>query len=120
MATLVIGEGDFDLANVRALRSALHQAVDAGHPVIIDLTDVTFADSTAIAAIVGAYKKAQSTGTRLQVVALSTSMVRRVLDLTGITEVLTPYDSVDAALTSLMPTSGRTHGTSLALEAQAG
>lgn len=120
LATLVIAEGDFDLANVRSLRAALHAAIDAGTPVVIDFTDVTFADSTAVAAIVGAYRRAIATDTPLHVVVPADSRVRKVLDLTGVTAALPVCETIDAALLALVPDTSRTRTQVEQPQAQAG
>lgn len=59
--------GEIDLATGPALRLALSRAVD-DHPfVVVDLTGVTFCDSTGLHVLLSAHQEAQAAGGRLEI-----------------------------------------------------
>jgi anti-anti-sigma factor len=79
--------GEMDLATVERLDSALGPAVREGGPVTLDVSKVTFMDSTALHSIL---KAAQSLGDRGCVVVHGVNengMTRKLFDLTKIDEV---------------------------------
>ena len=71
--------------------------VDEGaREVVLDLGDVTFVDSTGIAAILEAGKRARRAGAVVTVVS-DDENVRRVLDLVGLGRILALADTVTSA-----------------------
>lgn len=95
---IVSVRGDVDLGTVDALSQALEQATRGGDPVIIDMTDVTFLDSTGVRVLVEAYRSAQRSGGALYVRG-ARHWVARVLEVTGVARLLTMpnADIVDAS-----------------------
>ena len=83
-------EGELDLAAKPTLDDAIATALDPGpvDTVIVDLTRVTFADSTTMTWLVQADRRTAETGGRFVAVA-SPGPVRDVLRMTGIDERLT-------------------------------
>jgi anti-sigma B factor antagonist len=77
--------GELDLAGVDAARERLAEAL-AAEPkrVIIDLSELTFIDSTGISLLLSAVK--QDDAGRLSFVACKASAVRRVFAITGVAE----------------------------------
>jgi anti-sigma B factor antagonist len=80
--------GDVDLGTVDALSQALEQATRGGGQVVIDMTDVTFLDSTGVRVLVEAYRGAQRSGGALYVRG-ARHWVARVLEVTGVARLLT-------------------------------
>ena len=78
--------GEIDMSCGPALRAALSAARQGSPDVIVDLSGVTFMDSTGLHALIGAYHHAPEGGS-LGVVG-PTSAVRRVFDITGLSELL--------------------------------
>jgi anti-anti-sigma factor len=76
--------GDIDLASGQAFRDALFTAQQDVSEVIVDLSDVAFMGSTGINALIGAYRRTPDGGC-LRVVGAK-SAVRRVLEITGLSE----------------------------------
>jgi anti-sigma B factor antagonist len=74
--------GELDLAVAPELERAIERADEYGQ-VVISLEECDFLDSTGIAAIVGAYH-ARVSGNRRLAVCAPEGQVRRVLDLTGV------------------------------------
>lgn len=87
-ATVVLApSGELDLAASTFLRAALVEACDEGLPVVVDLSEVTFIDSTALGVLVAAHRRLQAGGCHLTLRGAS-SRIRTVLDTTGLTKVL--------------------------------
>lgn len=94
-------EGRLDLVSAAQVRAGLAEAVDAGHPlVVVDLTGVPTIDSSGLGALVAGLKHARQAGGELRIAAAG-EQVRTVLDLTKLTRVLRPYDTVAEALEGL-------------------
>jgi anti-sigma B factor antagonist/stage II sporulation protein AA (anti-sigma F factor antagonist) len=87
----VILTGEIDMSNVDTLAEALAAAPATAHSLVVDLADVTFLDSTGIAALLSAHRRAGASGRTLTVVNAQ-GMVRRVLDITGVYPALTGKD----------------------------
>jgi len=92
-------EGELDLASAPSLKWAMADEVRAGvHQLVLDLSGVTFMDSTAIGVIVG-IKRSLSEGERLALVNLSPD-VKKTFEITGLESSFRIFGSVDAALES--------------------
>ncbi|MFI0793089.1 STAS domain-containing protein [Micromonospora rubida] len=80
--------GELDLSTAPELNAALDRLADQGERhLLVDLTDLTFCDSTGIAAFVRADNRAAARGGWLRVTG-ATGRVERVLKVTGLAEVL--------------------------------
>jgi anti-sigma B factor antagonist len=97
---VVMPHGDIDLTTSEALRVAMDRAVDEGSTaIVLDLSDVTFMDSTALGVLVTFHRRL---GDRL-VLAAAQPVVLRLLEITKFTSVLRLTDSVASALAALRP-----------------
>ncbi len=83
---IVFLQGEIDMSAGPAIRDALSTAQQGSPDVSVDLSDVTFMDSTGINALLRAYRQA-SPGGSLRVVG-AIPAVRRVFDITGVSEPL--------------------------------
>jgi anti-anti-sigma factor len=83
---IVFASGEIDTSTGPAFRQALLAAQQGAPNVTVDLREVAFMDSTGVNALMGAYQRAPQ-GHSLRVVSPSPA-VRRVLDITGVSEVL--------------------------------
>ena len=80
-ALVVIGE--IDMSTAPAFRHELDVVVASAHsPAYIDLSEVSFMDSSGLNALIDASRAAQFVGVQLVLVAPAAG-VRRLLDLTG-------------------------------------
>jgi anti-sigma B factor antagonist len=76
--TIVVG-GELDLCAAPALRDALTRAIDRRQAhVIVDLTDATFADSTAIGVLLHASVRIRETRGRLSLICTNRNVLRTV------------------------------------------
>jgi anti-anti-sigma factor len=74
--------GELDVSTAPELDQVLEAAVTQGGPVLVDLTDLTFMDSTGIHAFLKAARSLQGRG--CLILHGEQERVRRVLDLVGI------------------------------------
>ncbi|MEV7085168.1 STAS domain-containing protein [Streptomyces sp. NPDC093085] len=91
---LTVG-GDLDLETIAPLAAAVTEAAATGAgPVVVDLSGVTFADSTTVNVLLRARG---SLGPRLRL-ARPSAFVRRLFDVIGLEQALPVYATVEAAL----------------------
>ncbi len=99
--------GQADLHTAPALRDALTVAIDGGAAgLIVDLSDATFIDSTALGALLGAVKRLRTSGGRLAIVCGSPH-IRRVFEITLLDRVFAVHETVDSALGAIASPPGR-------------
>jgi anti-sigma B factor antagonist len=86
--TVVVVPLELDLHTSRQLRDCLAQDAVLESPVVrMDLTDVTFMDSTAIGVMVSACKRVISSGGAFTTIG-ATGSVRRTSEISGVVEFL--------------------------------
>jgi len=95
-------EGELDLSVADRFRGRLDAAAGEDVDVVVCLEDCEFIDSTGIAAIVWAHNLMASKGRRLFVCNPS-GQVRRILDVTGLSDNGLVYDGVEEALAQRSP-----------------
>ena len=108
-AMIITISGDLDIVTSPQLDDCLTQAEDHHSRIILDFGDVTFLDTSALAVIVGHWKKAEATG---GVLALANARYRytKTLWITGLADKLTLYTSVDEGLADLARAAGAAEG----------
>jgi anti-sigma B factor antagonist len=95
-AVVVRVEGELDLATTETFEDALGTP-DPGGTTVIDLTECTFIDSSAVRLFVEAARAAQKTQGTVSLVA-SDPGIRRVLEIAAVDTMLPVHDSVEAAI----------------------
>jgi anti-sigma B factor antagonist len=80
-AIVVRPVGEVDVANASAFRAALDVAYEPGRQLIIDLANLSFIDSTGIAALIAAAKRSSRGGF---VIRNPSQVVQKVLEITGL------------------------------------
>lgn len=83
-STTVSLSGEYDVTRQAELRDRLLDSDDG--PVIVDLRNVSFLDSSAIHAFIEARNRLNSAGRDIELINL-TGMPRRVFDITGLTPI---------------------------------
>ncbi|MEP7113687.1 MAG: STAS domain-containing protein [Ilumatobacteraceae bacterium] len=92
--------GDLDMADADQVGDLLVKAVEAGRPAVrVRLTDLTFADSSAIKAILIGAKAADERGVAYELVN-PRGAVQRLLEVTGLTTALTVVHEPEGELSS--------------------
>jgi anti-sigma B factor antagonist len=99
--------GELDLAVAPWLRDQLDALfVGGASSLVIDMTDATFLDSTALGVLVGALNRCRDLGGQVHLV-VTESQVLRVLRITGLTDAFTLHESRSELLSG---TEGRNYG----------
>lgn len=100
--------GEVELHSAPQLREELHRVCTGDACVVVDLSGVSFIDSTGLGVLIGGLKRARENGS-LSLVCPQ-SRVRRVFEITGLTQVFTFFDAVEDAVAScsLRPPVGST------------
>jgi anti-sigma B factor antagonist len=80
--------GDLDLYTSPSLRTNLHEV--AHGKIALDLTEVTFIDSSGLGAIVGSLKHVRERGDAFAVIAKPDGSLTRLLNLTGLDQIVSP------------------------------
>lgn len=95
--------GELDLHTAGPFREVVSDAL-AQDPklrhLVLMMDNVTFIDSSGIGAILGRYREVREKGGHVAAVGLQTP-VKKVFDLSGISRVISLYDSEGQALASL-------------------
>lgn len=100
--TVVVGvKGEIDLSNASLLERRLLDAFDGSKPMVVDLTEVAYLDSSALACLHRVSVAAGDRAVQLRVVTGEEGMAKRLLSITGLDEVLRPYGTLHEALASI-------------------
>jgi anti-anti-sigma factor len=99
--TVFAPRGRLDLSTSAAFRDRMRDVVTSGGAlVVVDLSGVTFVDSSGLGAIIGGLRLARQAGGELRI-ACPTEQVRMVLNITSLDRVLRPYESLEEAADGL-------------------
>ena len=99
LAIVSVG-GEVDLETASQLGDhALEALRDVSPHVLLDLTDVTFMDSTGLKVLLSIQRRADLAGGSFAVAGASRS-VRKILTLTGLDQTFTIHETVDEAPTT--------------------
>lgn len=102
---IVAVSGEIDIASAPRLITGLNDAVGAGEtPVIVDLTEVGFMDSTGLALLLNAHRRLARRGKGFAVVSAD-GPVRRVFTITDMVDVLRVRPTLAEAKASALNTS---------------
>ena len=100
---VVAVRGELDLGTAPELKGPLEAAVGAEEPLLIDLSECEFIDSTGIAMIVRAWQQLGNgdAGGKRVVICSGNEQVRRVLAITGLERSIPVHPSREEALAAL-------------------
>ncbi|WP_433248234.1 STAS domain-containing protein [Streptosporangium sp. CA-135522] len=98
-AIIVRPAGELDLASTPILRAQLERiwALPDVAVLIMDLSEVTFCDSTGLAVLIATLRRSRERGARLMLAGI-TGMLVRLLALTGLRDAFAIYPDVTEAL----------------------
>ncbi len=88
--------GEVDLATAAQFERDIFEAVSEGCKLCLDLTGVSFMDSTGLRVLIGGLKAVEEADGELRIVA-GDGAVAKLLTITGLDDRLDLYPSVDAA-----------------------
>jgi anti-sigma B factor antagonist len=95
---LVTLSGEVDIYTAPRLKERMVQLFDAGvRDMIVDLSEVTFIDSTALGVLIGGVRRVGDNGGSISLV-VATRPVERILTVTGLDHVFTIHQTRDDAL----------------------
>jgi len=98
---VVRAHGELDLYVAPEFKRRLANTIEAGKTrIVVDLTDAAFMDSTALGVLIGAHKRLRVRGGALAV-ASEQPTILRILELTGMDQVLDLYATAGEALAGL-------------------
>jgi anti-sigma B factor antagonist len=102
-ARIIQARGELDTESGRELRETLAAAMaDGGVPVVLDLAEVVFMDSTALSVVLSALRDAWGRGQALLVAGPLQPPIASLLAITGVDRFVTVHASRDAALEALI------------------
>lgn len=105
---VVVASGEIDFVASPQLKEQILSHIDAGRRhILLDLSTVTFIDSTAIGVLVGAALRLHEEGDPSLAVVCphDNQRVRRILEIAGVANVLTLCHSRGEAISALTPAS---------------
>ncbi|MFE9172250.1 STAS domain-containing protein [Streptomyces kebangsaanensis] len=91
--------GEVDLDGSARFRDTLLSCLEGAPGTVVDLSGVTFMDSSGINALITAHQVARAGGTRLRLAAPQEAVLR-VLQLVGVDTLIPCYAGLDAALSA--------------------
>ena len=98
--TVVAVAGEIDAHTAEQLRAQLHAVFTAGcHRLIVDLSEVTFMDSTGLGVLIGALKRVREHDGSLHVVCPRPAVLK-VLQITGLLGIIPVLPDLPAARTA--------------------
>ena len=98
---IVVLSGEVDIYTAPQFKERMLELLDAGvDKLVVDLSSVTFIDSTALGVLIGGVRRVRTAGGAMALVVTSRS-VERVLSITGLDRVFTIHATREAALESL-------------------
>jgi anti-sigma B factor antagonist len=101
VALLAVG-GEVDFEVSPQLKAHLMRAIKSGaRRIILDLTDVTFIDSTAIGVLAGTVDKLDELGGGALSVVCSHEKVMQIFEITGLDNVITVHGAREGALAAV-------------------
>ncbi|GAB1688782.1 STAS domain-containing protein [Krasilnikovia sp. M28-CT-15] len=102
MVVLSVG-GELDMATAPQLQDQIGDLLERGHTrLIFDLAEVSFCDSTGLSVFVRAKNSTDDAGGTVRLAAPQRGVLR-ILEVSGLVEVLGTYPSVDAAIAAEEP-----------------
>jgi anti-anti-sigma factor len=111
---VVSGPAEIDITNAAFLRAALLAAGEHGHAtIVVDLSETAFCDTVGLQVLVLGHRRAVAEGGEFRLVSRTASL-RRLLQLTGVDQVIPNFTTLDEALTELPAIAIRPHRAGLA------
>ena len=93
--------GEVDIYTAPQFKECMLELIDTGvERLVVDLSDVTFIDSTALGVLIGGVRRVHTAGGAMALVVTSRA-VERVLSITGLDRVFTIHATREAAFESL-------------------
>lgn len=93
----VLIEGELDIYSAPQLKLHLSSLIIEGESnILLDLTRVTFLDSTGLGVIVGTYKRLHSVGGQLRIIC-TLEPILEIFEITGLGRIIPIFPTLEAA-----------------------
>jgi anti-sigma B factor antagonist len=89
--------GEIDIASAPSLMEALDPLVEAGAELVVDMSEVTFCDSSGLSVLVQCRERANGSGAGPLRLVITRPSITRVFEVTGLDQVFEIYASLDDA-----------------------
>ena len=99
-ACVVDVRGEIDLSTVPVFKDALSAATETGSHVIINMTDVSYMDSSGFGTLLSAKKKLRPNGASIHLVGCN-DVIARMLHITRLNTIFSLHATEDDALSAL-------------------
>jgi anti-sigma B factor antagonist len=98
---VVAVRGEIDLFTAPELKQKLTDAIEAGKSrIVVDLSDTSFLDSTALGVLIGAVKRLRSRDGALVIVNIDQN-IAKTFEITGLDQIFTILSTRDDAIAAL-------------------
>jgi len=98
---VVAVRGEIDLFTAPELKQKLTDAIEAGKSrIVVDLTETSFLDSTALGVLIGAVKRLRSREGALVIVNTDQN-IAKTFEITGLDQIFTILDTCEGAISAL-------------------
>lgn len=98
---VVAVRGEIDLFTAPELKQRLTDAIEGGKTqIVVDLTETTFLDSTALGVLIGAVKRLRTREGSLVIVNVDQN-IAKTFEITGLDQIFTIVSERDAAIAAL-------------------
>jgi anti-sigma B factor antagonist len=98
---VVAVRGEIDLFTAPELKATLTDAIEDGRSrIVVDLSDTTFLDSTALGVLIGAVKRLRSRDGRMTIVNTDQN-IAKTFEITGLDQIFTIRGTRDEAVAAL-------------------
>ena len=95
--------GEIDLFTAPELKQVLAESIEAGRVrIIVDLTETTFLDSTALGVLIGAVKRLRSRDGALAIVNIDEN-ISKTFEITGLDQIFTIVPTREEAVDAVDP-----------------
>ena len=91
--------GEVDLTTAPELRARLAELPDGTGTVVIDMSEVTFLDSTGLSVLVASWKRLSEAGEKGGFrLVVNRPVIQRVLDVTGLSQIFSVFSTLEEAI----------------------
>jgi anti-sigma B factor antagonist len=98
---VVAVRGEIDLFTAPELKQVLAEAIESGRTrIVVDLTETTFLDSTALGVLIGAVKRLRSRDGALAIVNVDEN-IAKTFEITGLDQIFTILATRDQAVSAV-------------------
>jgi len=95
---VIAAHGEIDVSTAPELRQAIVEVASAGPgPLVIDLADVDFLDSTGLGVLVSGLKRFRTMGSDV-ILVVASNRILKVFEITGLTQVFRTHGTREAAV----------------------